>query len=74
MIEIPMTRAQFAEKAQQLKDEQGIEITGDSGVIEKDGYSAGYSFTGSALQVSPLNMGFVQRKIMELKIKSWLGG
>lgn len=74
MIAIPMTRVQFAEKAEQLQQEQGITITGDHGVLEKDGHSASYIFTGTALQVESLDGNFFTRKIAEARIKSWLTG
>src|SRR5665213_1368143 len=73
MIEIAMTRAQFAAKAEQLQKEQGIELKGDHGVLEKDGQSASYIFTGHSLQIEVLGLGFFLRKIAEGRIKSWLG-
>lgn len=74
MITIPMTRAQFAEKAEQLKREQGIEITGDHGVLTKDGHSASHIFDGSALTVESLDKGFFARKIVEARMQRWLTG
>ena len=61
-----------AAKAVQLQKEQGIELTSDSGRIEKDGYAAAYYFSGTTLRIDPLNMSFVARKLMEMKLKSWL--
>ena len=74
MITIPMTRAEFAAKAVQLQQEQGVEIAGDSGVLTKDGYSASYIFNGSSLQVEALGVGFIKRAFIEARIKSWLAG
>jgi hypothetical protein len=34
MIQVTLTPEQFTAKAAQLKQEQGIDLTGDSGVIE----------------------------------------
>ena len=72
MIQIAMTRAQFAAKAVQLQQEQGIEIKGDIGVLDKDGMAASYHFDGKSLAIEVLDQGFLMRKIAESRIKGWL--
>ncbi len=43
MIEIPMTETQFAAATQRLRT-NGIELTGTSGTLSKDGVTAKYTY------------------------------
>ncbi len=74
MIRISMTPEAFAAKAAQLKNEQGIELSGQEGTIAKDGVTASYSFDGKTLLVSVLHKPmFYPMATVESKLTAWLG-
>ena len=50
MIEIPMSDAQFASATRRLRD-NGIELTGNSGTLSKDGVTARYQHAAGKFTV-----------------------
>ena len=70
-----MTPEAFAAKAAQLKAQQGIVLSGDSGTIEKHGVKASYTYDGTELQVKILSKPFlVTTAYCENQLLSWLAG
>lgn len=74
MISVQMTREEFNAKAAQLKAEQGIVLTGDSGEAEKDDVDILYVYDGQALHLTVkhkpmlLSVGYCENKM-----RAWLG-
>lgn len=73
MIKIPLTREQYGAKVQQLKDEQGIELTGDSGQVSKLGCVLDYVYDGAELAVDVIEKPFLFSKAhVEAIVAGWL--
>jgi hypothetical protein len=54
MIEVPMTDAQFASAQNQLR-ERGIQLSGPSGTLRKDGITARYEYAAGKLCIEILD-------------------
>ena len=73
VVTIPMTRAQFEAKAAQLKAEQGLVITGDTGTLSKDGVTAKYTYDGVTLTAQIIDHPFVvSMSYCVNKLAAWL--
>ena len=73
MIQIPLTPDQFAAKAKQLQDQQGITLEGNEGKISKMGVTAGYQYAEGQLKVTILDKPFfVSTDYCEEQLKSFL--
>jgi len=74
MITVALTRDVFNAKAAQLKAEQGIVLTGDYGVVTKDGVTIKYGFNGSEFTGEVLDKPhLVTASYCESRMRKWLG-
>jgi hypothetical protein len=72
MIEIPMSEAQFAAAAQRLRS-NGIELTGTTGTLSKDGVTAKYVYGDGKLAVEVLDRPFMLPiSLIENKLRAYL--
>jgi hypothetical protein len=72
MIEIPMSEAQFAAAAQRLHS-NGIELTGTTGTLSKDGVTAKYVYGEGKLAVEILDRPFMLPiSLIESKLQAYL--
>jgi hypothetical protein len=71
-MQVKMTQGEFDTVAARLKS-QGIELSGPSGMIEKMGVKAEYSYDGETLTVKVIEKPFlVTQEYVEGKLKEWL--
>lgn len=74
MIQIPLSPEEFATKAQQLEQQQGIILTGHEGKLTKMGVTAGYQYADGVLKVTILDKPFfVTTDYCEEQLRSFLG-
>ena len=72
MIEVPMSEAQFATATRRLAA-NGIQLTGPSGTLSRDGVTAKYEHTGTTLRVTILNKPFLlPESLIEGRLKAYL--
>jgi hypothetical protein len=72
MIEIPMTEAQFAAAAQRLHT-NGIELTGTTGMLSKDGVTAKYTYAEGKLAIEVLDRpSLLPLSLIESKLQAYL--
>jgi len=72
MIEIPMSEAQFAAATQRLRT-NGIELTGTTGTLNKDGVTAKYSYGAGKLAVEIVDRpSLLPLSLIEGKLQSYL--
>jgi hypothetical protein len=57
MIEVPLTEAQFAAAAKRLRD-YGVDLTGPSGTLSRDGITARYNYANGILTIEILKKPF----------------
>lgn len=73
MIEIPLTQAQFDEKAKMLKVKHGVELQGNAGTISKMGVTAQYVYRDGILGVSIVEKPFfVSTEYCEEQLRGFL--
>lgn len=72
MIEIPMTEAQFAAATERLRT-NGIELTGNTGTLTKDGVTAKYTYGEGKLAIEILDRPFLlPLSLIEGRLQSYL--
>ncbi len=72
MIEVPMTDAQFASATRRLQ-QNGIELTGPSGTLSKDGVTASYEHADGILRIKILEKPFLlPQSLIEGRLKAYL--
>ncbi len=72
MIELPMTDAQFATATSRLR-QNGIELTGQSGTLSKDGITASYEHVNGLLRINILEKPFLlPESLIEGRLKAYL--
>jgi hypothetical protein len=72
MIEISMSEAQFAAATQRLRT-NGIELTGTTGTLTKDGVTAKYTYGEGKLAIEVLDRPFLlPLSLIEGKLQSYL--
>ena len=72
MIEVPMSEAQFATASRRLAA-NGIELTGPSGQLSKDGITARYEHTEGTLRITILDKPFLlPESLIEGRLKAYL--
>jgi hypothetical protein len=72
MIEIPMSEAQFAAATQRLRT-NGIELTGTTGTLSKDGVTANYTYGAGKLAVEIVDRpSLLPLSLIEGKLQSYL--
>jgi len=57
MVEVPLTEAQFAAAAQQLQA-HGVNLTGRSGTLSRDGITARYNYANELLTIEVIDKPF----------------
>lgn len=73
MLLVQMTEEEFRAKAAELKQLQGISLSGPVGKISKDGVTAGYTHANDTLTVHIIEKPiFVSRVYCERRIEDWL--
>ena len=73
MIQIAVTPEDFAAKAAQLAEHQGIQITGHQGTIEKMGVKASYLYENGLLTIKILDKPFLlSEEMCEKQLRAWL--
>jgi hypothetical protein len=72
-MQIPLSAEEFAAKARQLAETEGIALTGNSGTISKSGVTASYAYENGLLTVTILNKPFfVSTEYCEEQMRNWL--
>lgn len=74
MIQIPLTKEEFAASAARVEQQQGIKLTGNEGKIAKMGVTAAYQYATGLLSVTILEKPFfVSTEYCEEQLKTFLG-
>ncbi|HEX4155108.1 MAG TPA: hypothetical protein VHY48_05805 [Acidobacteriaceae bacterium] len=72
MIEVPLTDAQFAAAAQRLR-EHGVELSGPSGTLSKDGITARYQHADGKLTIEIVKKPvFLPVSVIESRLRSYI--
>jgi hypothetical protein len=72
MIEVPMNDEQFASASQRLKL-SGIELTGPTGTLSKDGITAKYEHTEGKLRIEIIDRPFLlPLSLIEGRLQAYL--
>jgi hypothetical protein len=72
MIQLPMTEAQFATATRRL-GQNGIELTGRSGTLTKDGITAQYTYDGKQLSIEITDRPFfLPLSLIEGRLQAYL--
>ena len=72
MIEVPMTDAQFATATRRLAD-NGIQLSGSTGTLSKDGITAKYEHAEGKLRITILDKPFLlPQSMIEGRLKAYL--
>ena len=72
MIEVPLTEAQFAAATQRLQA-HGVNFTGPSGTISRDGITARYNYANNLLTIEILEKPFfVPLSVIESQMRSYI--
>jgi len=74
MVQVAMTPEDFKAKAEQLRAEQGLDLSGSTGgQVSKDGITAEWAYDGKRLTVTVLKKPFFYKMSMcEDKLRTWL--
>jgi hypothetical protein len=73
MIQIPLTPEQFSSKAAQLAAQQGINLIGHEGTIEKMGVKADYVYENGVLSITIVDKPMLlSESMVENQLKAWL--
>jgi len=72
MIEVPLTEAQFAAASQRLQA-HGVNLTGSSGTLSRDGITARYSYANNLLTIEVIEKPFfVPLTVVESQMRSYI--
>ena len=72
MIEVPLTEAQFAAASQRLKA-YGVNLTGSSGTLSRDGITARYSYANDLLTIEVTEKPFfLPLSVVESQMRSYI--
>ena len=73
MIQIPLTPEQFDSKVAQIAAQQGINLIGHEGTIEKMGVKANYVYENGVLSITIVDKPmFLSESMVENQLKAWL--
>ncbi len=73
MIQIPLTPEQFQSKAAQIAAQQGINLIGHEGTIEKMGVKAAWIYEDGTLKITILDKPFfLSEEMVEEQLKKLL--
>lgn len=72
MIEVPLTEAQFAAAAQRLQA-FGVNLTGTTGTLSRDGITARYNYANAVLTIEILDKPFfLPASVIESQMRSYI--
>lgn len=72
MVEVPLTEAQFAAASQRLQA-YGVNLTGSSGTLSREGITARYSYTNGVLTIEILEKPFfLPLHLIESQMRSYI--
>ena len=72
MIEVPMSETQFAAASGRLRT-NGIDLTGSSGTLSKDGITARYEHANGLLRIEILDKPFLlPESLIEGRLRAYL--
>jgi len=72
MVEVPLTDAQFAAAAQRLRD-YGVDLSGPSGTLSRDGITARYNYANGKLTIEVLEKPFfLPLAVIESQMRSYI--
>lgn len=72
MIEVPMSEAQFAEATQRLQ-QNGIQLSGPSGTLSRQGITAEYAYAEGVLRINIVKKPMlIPESLIESQLKSYL--
>lgn len=72
MIEVPLTEAQFAAASKRLRD-YGVDISGPSGTLSRDGITARYSYSDGKLTIEILEKPFfLPLSVIESQMRGYI--
>lgn len=72
MIEVPLTDAQFTAAAQRLR-EHGVELTGPSGTLSKEGITARYEHANGRLTIEIVKKPvFLPVSVIENRLRAYI--
>jgi hypothetical protein len=72
MIEVPLTEAQFAEATKRLQ-QNGIQLTGPSGTLSKQGITASYDYSNGIMRITIIKKPMlVPESFIESQLKSYI--
>lgn len=72
MVEVPLTEAQFSAAAKRLRD-YGVDLTGPSGTLSRDGITARYNYDGSKLTIEILEKPFfLPLSVIESQMRGYI--
>ena len=72
MIEVPLTEAQFASAAKRLRD-YGVDLSGSSGTLSRDGVTARYLYANEKLTIEVLNKPFfLPLTVIESQLRGYI--
>jgi hypothetical protein len=72
MIEVPLTEAQFAAAAQRLQA-YGVNLTGRTGTLSREGITARYNYDGAKLAIEVLEKPFfLPLSLIESQMRSYI--
>jgi hypothetical protein len=73
VIQIPLTPEQFDSKVAQIAAQQGINLIGHEGTIEKMGVKANYVYENGVLSITIIDKPmFLSESMVENQLKAWL--
>ena len=72
MIEVPLTEAQYAAAAERLRT-YGVDLTGPSGTLSRDGITARYNYADEKLTIEILDKPFfLPLSLIESQMRSYI--
>ena len=72
MIEVSMTEAQFAEASRRLQ-QNGIQLTGNSGTLNRQGVTASYEYSDGVLRINIIKKPMlIPESLIESQLKSYI--
>ena len=72
MVEVPLTEAQFAAAAKRLRD-YGVDLSGPSGTINREGITARYNYADGKLTIEILDKPFfLPLSLVESQMRSYI--
>jgi hypothetical protein len=72
MIEVPLTEAQFAVASQRLQA-YGVNLTGPSGTLSRDGITARFSYANNLLTIEVIDKPFfIPLSVIESQMRSYI--